>query len=182
MSAADRDPGPLARIESVKADPTTMDVIVQRLADGEHPESLKDIARAWKVPYTNLAAWIIEDRERADRYSAALRFAAETFVHQAVPIADGAKPERDEVAKAKLQIEARKWVASKWDRSKYGESTEVKHTGAVSLVAVLSGLRGRELDVTPSADSPQPEATGALPAPVAVEQNVPEKISTLETI
>lgn len=157
------DPGPLARFQDVVAQPNAMDVIVQKLVDGEQPMTLKAIAKAWGVPYTRLAAWIFDDRERAERYNAALRFAAETYVHEAVPIADEATAERDAVAKAKLQIDTRLRIATKWDRARYGDATEVKHSGTVSLVAILSSMpRGREVDVTPDG------ATGAaLPAPPA---------------
>lgn len=172
------DPGPMARFEAVIARADTMDEVVARIVDGEHPESLKDIARDWRIPYTRLAQWIVEDGERARRYSDALRFVAETFVHEAVPIADAAIAERDAVAKAKLQIDARKWVASKWDRSKYGESTEVKHTGTVSLVAILSGMPRDRERLTPALDAGplHAEATGVLPAPaVAVNDEAAEE-------
>jgi len=66
-----------------------------------------------------LCEWIAEDRVRAEKYSQALRFAAESFAHEVVPIADGATPE--DVAVRKLKIQARQWVAGKWDRARYGE-------------------------------------------------------------
>lgn len=173
------DPGPLARLEAVKADPLTMSVVVQRITDADRPETLKDICRAWRVPYGKFCEWILDDRERAEKYSAALRFVAEAEAHAALAIADGVEPERDAVAKAKLQIDTRMRLASKWARDRYGESSEVRHTGQVSLVAVLSGMpRGREIDVTPQAPAPLLEADTAtltIPqaAPLADSPNVP---------
>lgn len=156
---AGRDPGPLARLEAVKSDPTTMGVVVQRLADGE---TLKAIARSWQIPYGKFAEWIVEDSERSAMYSGALKLWGDALAQEVVQIADEVEADRDAVAKAKLQAQVRMQLAGKWNRERYGESTEVKHTGSVSLVAILSGLpRGREIDVTPAG------ATGALPSPAA---------------
>jgi hypothetical protein len=151
-------------LEAVKADPSTMGVVVQRLAEGE---TLKQIAKAWQVPYGRFAEWIVEDRERSEQYSAALKLWGDALAQEMVQIADGAEADRDAVAKAKLQTDVRMRLASKWARDRYGESTEVRHTGSVSLVAILSGLpRSPVIDVTP---------VEALPAPV--DQNVPAENS-----
>lgn len=146
MTAASQpDHGPLARFRDVVADPNTMSIVVQRMADGE---TLKDIAKAWKVPYGKLCEWITEDRDRTEQFSNAQRFAAEALAQDVVAIADAATPET--VAVQRLRIDARKWATSKWDRPKYGDALEHKHTGGISLISVLSGIpRGAEIDVTP---------------------------------
>lgn len=166
MSAANTarytDPGPMARLREVKDDPTTMSVIVQRITDADSPETLKDIARAWKVPAGGLAQWITEDRERSEQYANALRIAADQAALETVRIADAASPETVGVAKVKIQ--ARQWLAGKLSRERFGEMNEVRHTGQVSLIAVLSSMpRGRGIDVTPE------RVTGVLPAPVVGE-------------
>lgn len=179
VTAGASDPGPLARLEAVKADPLTMSVVVQRITDADAPETLKDICRAWRVPYGKFCEWILDDRERAEKYSAALRFVAEAEAHAALAIADGVEPERDAVAKAKLQIDTRMRLASKWARDRYGESSEVRHTGQVSLVAVLSSLpRGRQIDVTPTLE--EDTATLTLPPP-ADSENVPDEKTVEKT-
>ena len=160
------DPGPLARFRVVVEDPETMAILAQRLTDGE---TLRDISKSWKVPYGKLCEWITEDRQRAEQYSAALRFAAESFVHEVVVIADSVVEDKQAIAKARLRISAREWVAGKWDRSKYGDSAEVRHTGSVSLMAVLSSLPRGEVDITP--------AVPALEAPAPEAENVPQKNS-----
>lgn len=153
-----RDPGPLARFAAVVADPTTMPLVVQRLTDGE---TLKEIAAAWQIPYGRLAQWIIEDRERTEQYNAALEIWADSLALETVKIADDAVADRDAVAKAKLQTAVRLSLAGKLNRRRFGESTEVKHTGHISLVSILSSMpKGDVIDVTP--------------APAAVE-NVPAK-------
>ena len=150
----------LQRFEEVIADPMTMSVIVQRITDADAPETLKEISRAWQVPLGKLAEWITQDRERTEQYANALRIAAEQCALDTVRIADSANPET--VAVRKLQVDTRFRLASKLAREKFGEMNEVRHTGSVSLMAVLASMpRGRELDVTP--------IVTPLPAPAVVK-------------
>ena len=170
------DPGPLARLREVIADPMSMSIIVQRLTDGE---TLKEIAKVWQVPYGKLAEWVVEDRERSEKYNAALKIWADSLAQECVAIAD----EQEAVTKAngqvfdpdvqrdKLRIETRLKLAGKWNRGVYGDATEVKHTGSVSLVALLSGIPRQEIDVTPPA---------ALPAAEVPAEKNPEKTTNSE--
>jgi hypothetical protein len=139
----------MARLREVIAHPDTMGVIVQRITSAEHPETLRDIARAWQVPPGKLAEWITEDRVRSEQYANALRFAGEQAALETVKIADESRPE--DAAKTKIQVQTRQWLAGRLARDRFGDSTEVKHTGAVSLIAVLSGIpRAAAIDVTPT--------------------------------
>ena len=155
------NPGPLVRFEHLTTKPDTMDIIVQRVADGD---TLRGIAKSWEVPFGKLAGWVVDDRERADAYSRALEMWAESEAHAAVGIADAVDANRDAVAKANLQVKTRLAIAGKLARPRYGESTEVKHTGAVSLIAVLSGLPRDERLV-----QSVPAAALAVPSEVAAE-------------
>jgi hypothetical protein len=160
--AVERDPGPLARFAEVAAAPDTMGIIVQRLTDADAPDTLKQIAKDWQVPYGRLCQWITEDRERAEQYSLALKFAADSFAHECVPLADGvSKPE--DVPAAKLQIDTRLRVAGKWDRNRYGEQTKIEHGGSLSLISVLSSIPRGEVFEN---EVPAP----ALPRQVATEE------------
>lgn len=51
----ERDPGPMARLEGVKADRYSLGVIVQRVAAGE---SIKDLARQWQIPHKAFSSWV----------------------------------------------------------------------------------------------------------------------------
>ena len=141
------DPGPIARLQALVTQPDTMSIIVQRVTDADDPETLREIAKSWKVPLGRLAEWITEDKDRAEQYANALKIAGEMAALDVLQIADDATPE--DVAVRKLRIEARKWYAAKLAREKFGEMNEVRHTGSVSLITVLSSLRGREIDVAP---------------------------------
>jgi hypothetical protein len=143
------DPGPLARFRETIEDPTTLSVIVQRVTDGE---TLKEIATAWKIPYGRLAEWLIEDRERSEQYNQALQIWSDSLAQESVKIADEGGSEAGEVQRDKLRIDTRLKLAGKLNRPRYGDAVEHKHTGSVSLIAVLSSLpRGRVVDVTPEA-------------------------------
>lgn len=163
------DPGPLARFREIVEDPSTMPLIVQRATDGE---TLKDIAKQWQIPYGRLAEWIIEDRTRSEQYNQALAIWADSLAQESVQIADAGGAEAGEVQRDKLRIDTRLKLAGKLNRPRYGESAEIKHTGSVSLIAVLSSLpRGRVVD-----SLPESEPAGALPAPTETGTS-PEKIS-----
>lgn len=147
--SVERDPGPLARFAEVITNPATMSVIVQRLTDADAPETLKKIAKSWQIPYGKLCEWITEDRERAEQYSLALRFAADSFAHECVPIADDATPEN--VSVRKLQIDTRLRVAGKWFPHRYGEQMKHEHSGSLSLISVLSSIpRGEVFENEPA--------------------------------
>lgn len=159
------DPGPLERFREMVEDPTTMSVLVQRVSDGE---TLKEISKKWQVPYGRLAEWIIEDTERSAQYNQARQIWSDALATESVQIADDANADQASVQKAKLRIETRMKLASKLNRATYGDAVEHKHTGSVSLIAVLSSLpRGREIDATPS--------PAALPAPTS-GTSLPKKI------
>lgn len=148
----------MARFREVVADEGAMEEIVRLLTDVETPTTLPGIAKAWRVPYGKLAEWITESRERTEQYGNALRFVSDSDIHETVRLADGATAQ--DVQVRKLQIETRFRRAAKWDRSRYGDAVEHKHSGSVSLLAVLASLPSAkaEVDVTPSAELPAPEA------------------------
>lgn len=172
------NPGPLARFKDVVADPQTMGMIVQRITDGETSESLKQIAKAWQIPLGKLAEWITEDSERAQQYANALRIAGEQRALEVIEIADSATPET--VGVRKLQVEARKWYAGKLSRDRFGEMNEVKVTGQIGLVAILSGLprTSRTLEHEPVAlVGKDVKVLGVTPA-----AKIPEQPAEIRTI
>lgn len=69
-SASDLYPasGPLARFESLIADPSTPNAIFQRLVQGQN---LRDVARDWMIPRKWLMQWFLT--RHADLYDAGLK-------------------------------------------------------------------------------------------------------------
>lgn len=142
-----------------------------RLMEGEVGKPglrFRDACMAAKVPYTLMYGFVANDVELKARYEALLAAKADAMAHEALDIADKVRPDRDHVAKAKLQVETRHALASKWDRDRYGERLQVdKHVS----VSVDAGLLGTAADLLKVA-STRPERviehepdTVTLPAP-----------------
>lgn len=69
--------------------------------------------------------WLIENADFQDQYTRAREKQADYFAEEIIEIADSAEAERAAVSKAKLQIDARKWAASKIAPKKYGDKQEI---------------------------------------------------------
>ena len=122
--------GPAQRFELVAAAPNTMDIVCQRVIDGE---SLKQIAKAWAVPPLRFTAWVGDDRGRLLAYDGALKIRADELVHEAYQVAHDCGGQKD-VPAAKLQVDTNLKIASKWDKERYGN---VETHNINSRVAVL---------------------------------------------
>ena len=110
----------IQRLQVVVDDPMTMEIVIQRVLDGE---SLKAIARSWKLPVTRFIKWISDDEKRLAEYEGALRIRADELVYEAVERAEGVvgpDGELSEVARDKLVIDTNLKVAAMWDKQKYG--------------------------------------------------------------
>jgi hypothetical protein len=89
-------------IEMTQNEAETMDVICQRVADGD---SLTDICKDWNLPRSRVAAWIASGPNRKGAYETALALWADALVAQCVPIADEGCAE--DQAHRKLRIDTR---------------------------------------------------------------------------
>ena len=165
------NPGPMARFEHVIKQDNTMSIIVQRLTDGER---LREIAKAWEIPYGRLAAGIAEDAERKSQYEAALSIWADSLAQEAVAIADEQAEVVKEngetfdpnVARDKLRIDTRLKLASRWNRERYGEKVQHQHTGLqptlTIIMAPLEGEHPRVLEHEPVKALPESEDAGLI--------------------
>lgn len=115
-------------LEIVKKDPMTMEIVIQRVIDGE---SLKQIATAWKLPVTLFVKWISDDDERLTQYEGALRVRADELVHEAIDIAQNG----DDIQRDKLVVETKFRVASMWDKQRYGGE---KSTGGAGINIIIN--------------------------------------------
>lgn len=102
--------------------------ILERLADGE---SLAAICRDENMPgEKTVRAWALEDREGfSTRYARARELQAERWADEIVSIGDDVPSDRDAVQRARLRVDTRKWLLSKLLPKKYGDRTEVQHSG-----------------------------------------------------
>lgn len=78
--------------------------------------------------------WLAHNSDFSDRYARASEQRADQYFDEMLHIADNALPE--EVQKAKLQIDTRKWVLARMSPKKYsGKSQDDNTDNAISLMA-----------------------------------------------
>jgi hypothetical protein len=110
--------------------------ICERIAEGE---SLVNICRDPKFPsYSTVLVMLEKHSDFSGRYARARGDQADRFAMEIVDIADSC----DDPAKARLQIDARKWVASKMLPKKYGDKIDLEHSGEVEVVVRIGGVSG----------------------------------------
>jgi hypothetical protein len=130
------NPGPMARLEEVKRDAATMNVIVQRVAGGE---TLRGIAKAWEVPHGPLLVWLMDDDERWAIYRRALVLGGFAEADEAKEILDASTPEQITVDKERAGI--RRWRASKIATEFFGERLDLAvHRALPSEDALMAQL------------------------------------------
>lgn len=122
----------VARYVELIERPDTLDVIAQRVADGE---GLPALCKSWDVPYGRVMMWLMSDLSRYEVYKRALEVGAHLMVVEAISIADeqqevvredGSKFDPD-VQRDKLRVDTRLKVARSHARELYGEQRKVTH-------------------------------------------------------
>lgn len=121
------------------------DTICEALADGQ---SLRTICLAEGMPNrATVFRWLVVNETFRDQYARARDAQAEALADEILDIADdgsndwmerfddeggniGWKENGEAMARSKLRVEARKWVASKLMPRKYGEAALLKIAGA----------------------------------------------------
>jgi len=99
----------------------------------------KVTAQMKKVPYRELHAFL-HTPEMLPRYEAARKAWADAKQDQAMEIVENVKPDRDHVAKAKLQVETIQNQAKAYHRERWGEKVAVEGGGRSAAVdAALLG-------------------------------------------
>jgi len=101
--------------------------------------TLQRASVALKQPYTCLQRHFRETQERVDRFNAALASYADFLQSEAKEIADGVEPDRDAIAKAKLQVEVRQVQAKALGRERWGDKLQIEKSVTVEVDAGLLG-------------------------------------------
>lgn len=104
--------------------------------------TFRDACYSGRIPYMAMYRLVHDTPAILERYQGILKARAHQAIEQTVAIADEVKPEKDEVAKAKLQVETRQAAASYWDRERYGQRVQVDKSVSVHVDAGLVGLAG----------------------------------------
>jgi len=99
------------------------DKICERIMNGE---SLRAIILDEDMPTrSTVHKWLAENDDFSDQYARAKDNQADTLADELIYIADNA----EDVQKARLQVDTRKWVASKLKPKKYGEKIDMTSGG-----------------------------------------------------
>lgn len=130
----------MARYETVIADPATPDVLVQRLSAGE---SLKDIAKAWAIPYRRFLAWVAANGELTEQCKRVRELAGIELRLDGLEIIDDAGPET--IAVAKEQALYRERLSRDLNRPLFGKQVRHEHRHTVDLGERLRRAREREI-------------------------------------
>jgi hypothetical protein len=141
---------PGERWEGAIADPDRLWVeVTQEILGGK---SLRVIARERGYPVLRFAAWVTEDGARAQEYERLLALRGDELAHEALAIADATEngvetttyadgsqqvKESDMLGHRKMKIETRLKLAAKWDRERYGDKLDVKHSGLPPALQIV---------------------------------------------
>ena len=118
------------------------DFICERLAEGiSVREIMREHRKEQGLPsMATLFKWLSQVPEFAEQYARARETQAETLADEIIAIADDGlndtytddegnrRTDHDVIARSKLRVEARKWVAAKLLPKKYGDRVQVDNT------------------------------------------------------
>lgn len=127
----------------------TAAVICARLSCGE---SLTKICKDDEMPaVSTVYKWMMQNEEFAKAYARAREEQADTMADEIVAIADDSRndTQRDEdgnvivdhdhIQRAKLRVDARKWVAAKLKPRMYSDRVDHSHSGSLTLESLVTG-------------------------------------------
>ena len=108
------------------------DSICEQIVEGE---SLRSICKQSGMPSIGaFLRWVSENDALKEQYARAKQEQAETFFDEIIDIADHS--DKENVACARLQVDARKWVLGKLKPKKYGDKLDLNHSGKVEVTEV----------------------------------------------
>lgn len=102
-----------------------MAAVCERIASGELVEAA---AKAEGTTAKSVRAWASEDEELGAIYARARESQAHALAEAIIPLSDAAaeKPTPEGVQAARLQVESRKWLASKVAPKSYGDKYTIE--------------------------------------------------------
>lgn len=123
-------------------------LICERIVEGE---SLRSICRDEAMPpIRTVFQWLAKHEEFSHQYARAREAQADTYADEITEIADdgsrdyvqtenGPVIDHDHIARSRLRVDARKWIASKLKPKKYGDKLDLDHSGGMSI-QVITGV------------------------------------------
>jgi len=114
--------------------------ICARIAGGE---SLVGICNDAHMPHRDTVRdWLVHKPDFSGRYARAREEQADYYADEMIRIADTA----EDPAKARVQIDTRKWISSKLKPKKYGDKIDHSHEGDLNITVkkVISSARDND--------------------------------------
>ena len=116
-----------------------VDKVCEAIATGQ---SVNELSKTNNFPdHSTIYKWLAKYPDFAEKYERAREKQAEIYANQIIDIADNCRPDSDSAAKAKLQVEARKWIIAKLLPKKYGDKVTLQgdkdNPIQISLAAAL---------------------------------------------
>jgi hypothetical protein len=101
--------------------------------------------------------WLIEDEEKGKQYTRAKEQRTDLIFEEILNIADSQEGDviqkdgidiinHDVINRARLRIDARKWMLGKMDKNKYGDKIQTEHSGEITtnVISLGSGIKPNE--------------------------------------
>jgi terminase small subunit-like protein len=117
-----------------------VDTICEQIAMGR---SLVNICAELDLSYSQVMVWLQKYPDFTDKYARAKEAQADWYADEIISVIDGAKSDRNEIERAKVKIEALKWVASKLKPKKYGDKLDLTSNGDRIEQPIYGGLSVR---------------------------------------
>lgn len=119
------------------------DAICERLSEGE---SLRAICRDEDMPgQSTVFKWLAAHPEFVEQYARAREAQADRMADEILSIADDGlndtyvdddgnkRTDQDVIARSRLRVDARKWLASKMAPKKYGDKVQTELSGSLNV-------------------------------------------------
>lgn len=159
MVSEARDPGPMARLRDVKADPAAGRELLALVEQGK---TFPQIASMWGVPRREFLFWLAANAELTEECKRLSELAGIWYRAEGLEIVDEATPEN--AAVAKLQAEYRERLSRDLNKPLFGKTLQHKHSHVIDLGERLR--RATERVIEPAAVEALPELARAEPEPV----------------
>ena len=99
-----------------------------RISNGR---SLSSVCRDKDMPSRSIVYdWLADNKDFSDRYREADLQRADYHADEMIEIADSVEADTAEVAKARLQIDTRKWQLARMNATKYGDKQQVDNVSS----------------------------------------------------
>lgn len=121
-----------------------IDKIINLVLEGK---SIAGICKMEGMPdKSTVFRWMMDDDDFATKCARAKEIGAHAIAEETIAIADNAM-DRTEVEKARVQVQARQWYASKLNPKKYGDKLDVTSGGdKVNNITVIKEIEVRGTD------------------------------------